>query len=310
MVTQYGVQTAGDYDEVLQVARWAERRGLVSFALPDHYLPSTRGDRAAEPVQDAFAQLAGLARETSNIRLAMLVSPITFRHPAVLAKNAVTIDAMSGGRFSLGVGTGWLEAEHDLFGIPFPSRRERFDRLEEALAYLRASFSAEAPGFQGDYYQLAPQVVAPHPSSTFYLVVGGMGARRTPELAGRYADEYNVYPAPPAEMAERIARARAAADEAGRDPDRLLISSSGAVLVGHDEADYQDRLATLAASVGATVEELEEHFAPRNTPRGSADEVKEQLAEMEAIGVERFYVQALYGPEIPPIEETLTLLGA
>ncbi len=254
--------------------------------------------------------MAGLARETDRIRLSMLVSPITVRHPAVLAKNAVTIDAMSGGRFSLGVGTGWLEAEHDLFGIPFPSRRERFDRLEEALAYLRACFAPDAPGFEGQYYRLAPQVVSPQPSGTFHLVVGGMGPRRTPELAGRYADEYNVYPAPPREMAARIARARSAAGEAGRDPDALLISSSGAVLVGRDEADYEKRLAELATSVGATVDDLEEHFAPRNTPRGSADKVKALLAAMEGVGVERFYVQALYGPGLAPIEETLTLIGA
>ena len=280
------------------------------MALPDHYLPSTRGDRAAEPVHDAFAQLAGLARDTQRIRLAMLVSPITFRHPAVLAKNAVTIDAMSGGRFSLGVGTGWLEAEHDLFGIPFPPRRERFDRLEESLAYLRACFSPDAPGFEGLHYRLAPQVVSPQPSDGFHLVVGGMGPRRTPELAGRYADEYNVYPALPAEMAARIDLARTTARDAGRDPDSLLISSSGAVLVGRDRADYQDRLAALAARIGATVEELEEHFTPRNTPRGTADEVRELLESMELLGVERFYVQALYGPEIAPIEETLTLIGA
>lgn len=292
------------------MARWAEERGLAAFALPDHYLQSTRGDRAAEPVYDSFPLLAGLARETDGIRLSMLVSPVTFRHPAVLAKNAVTIDAMSGGRFSLGIGTGWLETEHEVFGIPFPPRRERFDRLEESLAYLRASFSPDAPGFEGRYYQLAPQLVSPQPSPTFHLVVGGMGPRRTPELAGRYADEFNVYPAPPDEMAARIALARTAAEEAGRDPDRLLISSSGALLVGSDEADYQERLRALAAGVGATVDELEEHFKPRNTPRGTADQVREQLASMESVGVERFYVQALYGPEIAPIEETLSLIGA
>jgi alkanesulfonate monooxygenase SsuD/methylene tetrahydromethanopterin reductase-like flavin-dependent oxidoreductase (luciferase family) len=292
------------------VARWAEERGLAAFALPDHYLQSTRGDRAAEPVYDSFPLLAGLARETDGIRLSMLVSPVTFRHPAVLAKNAVTIDAMSGGRFSLGVGTGWLETEHEVFGFPFPPRRERFDRLEESLAYLRASFSPDAPGFEGRYYQLAPQRVSPQPSPTFNLVVGGMGPRRTPELAGRYADEFNVYPAPPDEMAARIALARTAAEEAGRDPERLLISSAGALLVGSDEADYQDRLGALAAGAGATVDELEEHFKPRNTPRGTAEHVRGQLASMESVGVERFYVQALYGPEIAPIEETLSLIGA
>lgn len=282
----------------------------MSFALPDHYLPSTRGDRAAEPVHDAFVQMAGLARETSQIRLAMLVTPITFRHPAVIAKNAVTLDAMSGGRFSLGVGSGWLEEEHDLFGIPFPSRRERFDRMEEALAYLRAAFSPDAPGFAGRYYRLAARPVSPQPSAGLHLVVGGTGPRRTPDLAGRYADEYNVYPAEPEEMAVRIARARLAASAADRDPDRLLISSSGAVLVGHDESDYRHRLGALAARVGATVDELEEHFTARRTPRGSRDQVAEILAGMESIGVERFYVQALFGPDIQAIEETLSLIGA
>ncbi len=306
----YGVQTVGNYDQVLSVARWAEDRALVAFALPDHYLQSTRGDRAAEPVYDSFAQLAGLARETSHIRLALLVSPITFRHPAVIAKNAVTLDAMSGGRFSLGIGSGWLEDEHDLFGLPFPPRRERFDRMEEGLAYLRAAFSPDAPGFAGRHYQLAPRLVSPQPGAGLHLVVGGTGARRTPELAGRYADEYNIYPTAPEKMATRIQRARSAAEEAGRDPEQLLISSAGAVLVGRDDADYQDRLGALATSVGGSVDELEEHFVPRNTPRGSADQVKEILATMEGVGVERFYVQALFGAEIAPIEETLSLIGA
>jgi alkanesulfonate monooxygenase SsuD/methylene tetrahydromethanopterin reductase-like flavin-dependent oxidoreductase (luciferase family) len=229
-------------------------------------LPSTRGDRAVEPVYDSFPLLAGLARETSRIRLSLLVSPITFRHPAVLAKNAVTIDAMSGGRFSLGVGTGWLEDEHALYGLPFPDRRERFDRMEEALAYLRATFAADAPGFAGTYYRLAPRAVRPLPSGGLHLVVGGMGPHRTPDMAGRYADEYNVYPAPPEEMSARIERARAAARAAGRDPGRLLISSSGAVLVGRDDGDYRERLGSLAASVGAKAEGVPAISLPvRNT---------------------------------------------
>ncbi|MGI9647462.1 MAG: LLM class flavin-dependent oxidoreductase [Acidimicrobiia bacterium] len=309
VVTEYAVQTAGSYQQVLAVARWAEQRGLAAFALPDHYLASTSGDRAAEPAYDAFAQMAGLARETSRIRLVLLVAPVTFRHPAVLAKNAVTIHEMSGGRFTLGVGTGWLEAEHDLFGIDFPSRSERFERTEEALGYLRASFSPDGPGFEGAFYQLAPRPVAPVPDHRFGLVVGGTGSHRTPTLAGSYADEFNVFPAPPEEMMARIARAREAAVAAGRDPEGLLISSSGQVLVGHDRDDYERRFQERAESVGATAEELEEHFRPRNTPRGSAEEVRAILAGMEEVGVKRFYVQSLFGPEIPSIEETLELIG-
>jgi alkanesulfonate monooxygenase SsuD/methylene tetrahydromethanopterin reductase-like flavin-dependent oxidoreductase (luciferase family) len=302
------VQTAGSYDQVLAVARWAEGRDLAAFALPDHYLASTSGDRSAEPAYDGLAQMAGLARDTSRIRLVLLVAPITFRHPAVLAKNAVTIHEMSGGRFTLGVGTGWLEDEHDLFGLDFPSRAERFDRTEEALGYLRASFSPRAPGFEGKFYRLASRPVAPLPDDRFGLVVGGTGSHRTPALAGRYADEFNVFPAAPGEMAARIARAREAATGADRDPDQLLISSSGQVLVGRDREDYQRRLQERAVSVGATVDELEAHFAPRQTPRGSAEEVRAVLAGMEEVGVKRFYIQSLFGPEIPAIEETLEML--
>lgn len=308
---EFAIQTAGNYEQVLAVARWAEDRGLAAFALPDHYLASTSGDRAAEPAYDALAQMAGLARDTSRIRLVLLVAPITFRHPAVLAKNAVTIHEMSGGRFSLGVGTGWLEDEHDLFGLGFPARGERFDRMEEALAYLRASFSPDSPdspGFQGEFYRLAARPVAPLPGEGFDLVVGGTGSRRTPVLAGRFADEFNVFPAPVEEMVARITRAREAATAAGRDPDRLLISSSGQVLVGRDREDYQRRLQARAASVGATVDDLEAHFAPRQTPRGSAEEVRAVLAGMEEAGVKRFYIQSLFGPDIPAIEETLEML--
>ena len=293
---------------MLAVARWAEDRGLAAFALPDHYLASTSGDRSAEPAYDAFAQMAGLARETIRIRLVLLVAPITFRHPAVMAKNAVTIHEMSGGRFTLGVGTGWLEDEHDLFGLEFPSRTERFDRMKEALGYLTASFSPEAPGFQGKFYRLASRPVAPLPDDRFDLVVGGTGSHRTPTLAGRYADEFNVFPAPPEKMVARIARAREAAAVAGRDPEQLLISSSGQVLVGHDRDDYEKRLQERAASVGATAEQLEEHFKPRNTPRGSAEEVRAILAAMQEVGVQRFYLQSLFGPDIPAIEETLEML--
>jgi alkanesulfonate monooxygenase SsuD/methylene tetrahydromethanopterin reductase-like flavin-dependent oxidoreductase (luciferase family) len=307
---QFGIQTVGEYEQVLAVAAWAELRGLAAFALPDHYVHSTRGERSAEAVYDAFIQLAGVARETTRIRLALLVSPITFRHPAVIVKSAVTLDAMSGGRFTLGLGTGWLEEEHDLFGIPFPGRRERFDRMEEALGYLRAAFSPDAPGFEGRYYRLAPTMVGPQPGPGLAVVVGGTGSRRTPDLAGRYADEYNVFPAPPEEMAARIVRARRAAAQAGRDPADLLISSSGAVIVGRDHSDYEDRLGALADSVGATVEDLEEHFSSRGTPRGSAERVRGTLADIESVGVERFYVQALFSPDIAAIEETLTLIGA
>ena len=283
---------AGDYEGVLAAARWAEDEGLVAVALPDHYVGGLGTDTAATgDAFDGLIQLAGLARDTSHIELSMLVSPITFRHPAVLAKSAVTIDHMSGGRFTLGVGTGWLDREHEIFGLAFPERADRFDMMEEALAYLRAAFSSEPTGYIGRFFQLEAISVQPKPLTTRWLVVGGMGSRRTPELAGRYADEYNVYPAGRDELASRVRRMRDAASAAGRDPDRILISSSGQVVAAETRAEYEQEFAARAAELGMDAEQLERHYAVRNTPRGSHDEVLEQLESMRDAGVTRFYLQ-------------------
>lgn len=302
---EFALQGAGSYETLLGAAHWAEDRGLVCFAVPDHYVMSLSG--TGPPAYDAFVQLAGLARETSAIELSVLVSPITFRHPAVVAKSAFTIDALSGGRFSLGIGTGWLEVEHRIFGIPFPPLPERYARMEEGLAYVRALAAGDA--FEGEHYSLEAGELEPRPSAGFKVVVGGRGPRRTPLLAGRYADEYNVYPAEPDEMRARIDRARRAAAEAGRDPDALTISSAGAVLVGRDEADYEERLASAAAEGGITVEELEAHFAERNTPRGPAEAVRDQLVTMAGLGVSRFYLQTGGLDDLDAVGETLAMIS-
>lgn len=304
---EFALQASGPYDTLLAAARWAEDRGLACFAVPDHYLASTNEDGTAGPAFDAFVLLAGLARETETIRLSVLVSPITFRHPAVLAKSGFTLDAISGGRFTLGIGTGWLELEHEIFGIRFPSVSERFELMEEALAYVRAT--ASGAGFQGRHFSLQARDLNPKPSPGFEIVVGGTGARKTPDLAGRYADEFNVYPGPLDDMEARIDLARSTAATAGRDPEGLLISSAGAVLVGHDEADYRDRLAALAEDTGTPIDELEAQFEHRNTPRGSAEQIRDRLAAMESIGVTRFYVQTMWSDDLSRTGETLELIG-
>lgn len=302
---RFALQTSGDLDTLVDAADWAERRGLDCLAIPDHYVLSRSGD--GPPAYDAFVLLGGLAASTASIELSLLVSPITFRHPAVIAKSALTVDAISGGRFTLGIGTGWLEIEHEVFGIPLPPMAERFERMEEALGYVRAHTRGES--FEGRHYRLRAVEPRPAPTDGFRLVVGGKGSRRTPTLAGRFADEYNVYPAAPDELRSRIELARQAAEEAGRDPDALLISSSGSVLVGRDEADYRRRFAETAASAGLDEEELEEHFAFRSTPRGPAPAVREQLAQMEALGVRRFYLQTSVADGFEGVTDTLEMLS-
>jgi alkanesulfonate monooxygenase SsuD/methylene tetrahydromethanopterin reductase-like flavin-dependent oxidoreductase (luciferase family) len=288
---EFALQTSGSYQEVLAAARWAEEQGLAAFALPDHYLRAG-GDQADQvPASDALIQLGGLARETSTIPLVMLVSPITFRHPAVYLKSAVTIDEMSGGRFTFGLGTGWLEQEHEIFGIEFFERPQRFAMLEEALAYLRAGLSKPNPGFEGERYSLQAFDSLPRPAGDLPLLVGGVGKVKTPRLAGRYADEFNVYPSDLDGMRERIDRARKAALEAGRDPDAILLSSAGQVQTAPTEAEYGELLGEIAAEAGITVEELEAGYEMRGTPRGTHEQVAEMMAGYASLGIERFYLQ-------------------
>lgn len=301
----FALQASGTYDDVLEAALFAEKRGLASFALPDHYLLALDEEAAGTtPAPDAFAQLAGLARDTTSIELAVLVSPITFRHPAVLAKSAVTIDRMSGGRFTLGIGAGWLDREHEVFGFPYPPRAERFEMLEEALGYVSAAFSDEPVGFVGEHYQLEPFPLAPRPVGKVKIIVGGTGAHKTPYLAGTYADEYNIYPG--ANLEERIERARIAAEEAGRDPDALLLSSAGLVLGAATSERVEKALDERAAEAGMTREELDEHHAHRNTPVGTYDELRDQFAKMEEAGIKRFYLQAGLSAETEELIDALS----
>lgn len=279
-------QLGGTYDQLLELARWAESEGMVSFARSDHYYSS----RDPKPdATDAFATLAGLARETSSIRLCVLVSPITFRHPAVIAKTAATIDQMSGGRLDLGVGTGWMDLEHDVFGMPFPEWSERFDRLSEALPYLRAAFEQDHASVQGDHYSIDAEM-RPRPTGT-RLVVGGQGPVKTPTLAGQYADEYNHFPALPETLAPKIEVLRKAAQLAGRDPDAIEITIMGPVITGRDESDFQGRLKRMAAERDTDPHTLLERWQNNGIPVGPPDQVRATLAALERAGVDRYYLQ-------------------
>ena len=296
-------QLGGTYDQLLELARWAEAESMVSFARSDHYYSS----RQPRPdATDAFATLAGLARETSTIRLCVLVSPITFRHPAVIAKTAATIDQMSGGRLDLGVGTGWMNLEHEVYGMPFPDWPERFDRLSEALPYLRAAFEQDHASFSGTHYSIDAEV-GPRPTGT-RLIVGGSGPQRTPDLAGRYADEYNLFPAPPEELAPRLEVLRTAASEAGRDPDGIEVTVMGQVMTGRDDADFRRRLAAAAANRNISPEELEERFTKAHIPIGPPEKVAETMAALEGAGVNRYYLQWLDLDDTEGLETTWSAL--
>src|SRR4051794_17890501 len=219
-------QMGATYDQLVGVARTAEEEGFDAFFRSDHYIRFGPGDHGAGP-SDAWTTLAGLARDTTTIRLGTLVSAVTFRHPGILAIQVANVDAMSGGRVELGLGAGWFAEEHAAYGIPFPDTRERFDRLEEQLAVVTGLWSTPAGetfSFHGRHYQLTDSPALPKPvQSPLPVIVGGHGKRRTPALAARYASEFNVGFSRTAEVGELYDGVRAAGREAGREPDELLL---------------------------------------------------------------------------------------
>ncbi len=280
-------QVGGSYDDLLRLARWAEDYGLVSITRSDHYLDGPRSVEAT----DAFATLAGLARDTSRLKLTVLVTPLTFRHPAVIAKTAATIDQMSGGRLELGIGTGWMESEHEKFGIELHDLRTRFSLFYEHLAYVAAALGRNGPGFKGRHFELADIEVKPGPTGDLPIIIGGSGMKKTPSYAGRFADEYNMFICPLDTLAERKRVMSEAATEAGRDPSEIRISMAGPIVVGADHSEYMERLGEAAASRDMSVEDLRELYEKRNLLHGTFDEVGSRLSELIEAGVSRYYLQ-------------------
>ncbi|HEY4606736.1 MAG TPA: LLM class flavin-dependent oxidoreductase [Acidimicrobiia bacterium] len=289
---EFAVQTRGDWNLVLETARWAEKRGLAAIALPDHYLE--RGDSHDRPAFDHLVHLAALARETSRIQLVSLLSPVTFRHPAVYYKMGVTLDEVSGGRYTMGIGTGWLDEEFELFGIPYPDASTRFELLSECMAYLSAAVAPESRGFEGKHFRLAEFDPRPHPQN-LRLLVGGAGIAKTPRIAGRFADEFNIYACHPDEYAVKRETARTAAEDAGRDPDAILFSTACPAIAAREEREYLRLLHLLAERSNSSPERIEAVYAERGYPHGSGAKPAEMLSALEDAGCRRFYPQMFLG---------------
>jgi F420-dependent oxidoreductase-like protein len=280
-------QEGATYDDLLAVARTAEDLGFGGFFRSDHYL-HMGGDGGAGPT-DAWTTLAGLARDTTTIRLGTLVTSATFRLPGPLAIQVAGVDQMSDGRVELGLGAGWFEAEHTAYGIPFPPLGERFDRLEEQLAVITglwATKPGETFSHKGAHYPVvdSPALAKPVQEGGVPIIIGGGGKRRTPALAVRYAAEFNAAFVSAAASGRLFERVREAAGEAGRDPASLTMSAAQVVCLGNDEAT----LARRAAAIGRDVAELRE-----NGLAGSADEVVDGIGALAEVGAERIYLQVL-----------------
>ncbi|MFI5761372.1 LLM class F420-dependent oxidoreductase [Streptomyces sp. NPDC051563] len=278
-------QQGASYDTLLSVAKATEDLGFDAFFRSDHYLRMGTADGLPGPT-DAWITLAGLARETKRIRLGTLMTAGTFRLPGVLAIQVAQVDQMSGGRIELGLGAGWFEEEHKAYGIPFPA--ERLARLEEQLEIVTGLW-ATAPGATFDYagvhYQVENSPALPKPAQDkIPVLIGGHGAKRTPRLAARYADEFNMPFASIADSERQFGRVRAAAELAGRKPGDLVYSNALVVCVGKDDAEVARR----AAAIGRDVAELK-----ANGLAGSPAEVVDRIGAYGAVGSSRLYLQLL-----------------
>ncbi|MGH9091506.1 MAG: LLM class F420-dependent oxidoreductase [Acidimicrobiales bacterium] len=280
-------QQGASYEQLLTMARVAEACGFDAFFRSDHYV-GWSGDGLPGPT-DAWVTLAGLARDTERIRLGTLVTSATFRLPGPLAIGVAQVDAMSGGRVELGIGAGWYDVEHRAYGIPFPPLGERFERLEEQLAIVTGLWRTAVGdrfSFSGRHYTLAESPALPKPVQAPGppIIVGGAGPTRTPRLAARFADEFNVPFHGVDDAAAQYDRVRRACEAAGRDPEGIRFSAAVTVCCGRDEAEVARR----AAAIGRGVDDLRAHGAA-----GTPGEVADRCLAYAEAGAGAAYLQVL-----------------
>ncbi|WP_018685082.1 LLM class F420-dependent oxidoreductase [Actinokineospora enzanensis] len=277
-------QQGATYDDLRAIAKHAEDTGYDGFFCSDHYRHIGDTDGLPGPT-DAWTTLAGLARDTTRITLGTLMTAATFRHPGPLAITVAQVDRMSGGRVELGLGAGWYAEEHTAYGIPFPDLRERFDRFAEQLEVITGLW--DAPGafsFHGKHYTLTDAPALPKPTRRPPVIIGGGGAKRTPALAARFANEFNLpYLEQPAAI-ERLHRVDAACEAIGRDPAEITRSIALTTCVGRTEAELTRR----ADRIGRSLEDL------RATGlAGTPAEVVDRLGTWQEVGITRVYLEIL-----------------
>lgn len=281
-------QQGASYNDLLAVAQRAEKLGYGAFFRSDHYQKMGDHYSGLPGPSDAWITLAGIARETSTIRLGTLVSSATFRHPGPLAISVANVDSMSNGRVELGLGAGWYGVEHTSYAIPFPALGERFERLEDQLAIITGMWSTP-PGtsftHEGRHHSVTDSPALPKPmQQNLPIIIGGGGPKRTPRLAATYAAEFNM----PFQSAERFTqqcdRVRAACETIGRDPGSMTYSAALVVCVGKNDAEIARR----AASIGREVDELR-----ANGLCGTPAEAVSRLKEWSAAGAQRIYLQVM-----------------
>jgi alkanesulfonate monooxygenase SsuD/methylene tetrahydromethanopterin reductase-like flavin-dependent oxidoreductase (luciferase family) len=292
------------YEDQLAIVRRAEAAGFESFFRSDHYA-SFPGD-SKQATTDAWAVIAGLARETSTISLGALVSPVTFRHPGNFVKVVTTVDEMSGGRIEVGVGAGWNEADHEQHGLPFPDIKERADLMEDQLALLHGLWE-EKPGWKFDGHQIKVRkgMLIPGPVQADgrpigkngrrrpRIITGSEGSPRGFRLAARYSDEFNLSSSSPEIAKRKEAELDAACEAAGRDPKSLTRSTMAGTLIGRDEAEVSRRADALLAALGERGSSGVEWLNKRRNRwiLGTPDQARAMVARFADAGIQRIMLQ-------------------
>jgi F420-dependent oxidoreductase-like protein len=290
-------QQGASYADQLAVARTAEELGYSAFFRSDHYVAMS-GDGLPGPT-DSWVTLAGLARETSTIRLGTMVTSATFRFPGPLAISVAQVDEMSGGRVELGLGAGWFEAEHQAYAIPFPAVGERFDRLAEQLDIITGLWTTpvgEKFDYTGAHYTVVESPALPKPVQSPHppIVIGGGGPKRTPALAAQFATEFNIPFAPLDATKTQFERVAAAVAGAGRAADSLTYSAAFVLCAGRDDAEIARR----AEAIGREVDELRSNSPLVGTP----SEIADKLGAFIEAGVQRSYLQLLDMSDLDHLE--------
>ena len=285
-------QESVTWEEWLELAKACEDGPIDALFRSDHY-QSVMG-KTERGSLDAWATICGLAARTSTLRLGTLVSPVTFRHPSVLAKNVVTADHIScGGRIELGMGSGWLEAEHDAYGFPFPPTGERVKMFEEQIEIVRREWDEEQFDFEGEHYRIKGGNAQPKPISRPNLIVGGSARPRTLAAAAKRADEYNLVMMNAEQAREAVPVVKKAWEDAGRPAPVISLMTHG--IIGSDRVDLLERAHKVAEIRGEDASDPEAYVEGLrdNTLVGTVAQIREQLGELEKAGVERLMFQHL-----------------
>jgi alkanesulfonate monooxygenase SsuD/methylene tetrahydromethanopterin reductase-like flavin-dependent oxidoreductase (luciferase family) len=285
-------QESVTWQDWVALAKACEESPIEALFRSDHYL-SVMGQTDRSSL-DAWSTLSGLAAVTSTLRLGALVSPVTFRHPSVLAKSVVTADHISGGgRIELGIGAGWLEAEHRAYGFPFPPRGDRFRMLEEQIEIVRRQWEEGILDFEGEHNRIEGLNALPKPLSPPNLIVGGKGKPRSVSLAARWADEYNLSMVSAEQCRTAVPGIQAAWEGSGRS--QPVISLMTACLIGTDQVDLLERAHRVAEIRGEEATDPDAYIRglPPHWLVGTVAELSKRLSELEEAGVERVMLQYL-----------------